>query len=73
MVRLAVCPPSPRTREYRFTEWTKWNGSALAPDHTPAGLVGVELYSHRDVGAAYSFDEFEAGLDVLWVKQCFCG
>jgi len=48
-----------RTREYRFTEWTKWDGSSLAPDHSPAGLVAVELYSHEDVGIDYSFDAFE--------------
>jgi hypothetical protein len=44
---------------YRFTEWTKWNGSSLTPDHTPEGLVGVELYSHHPVGLSYSFDMFE--------------
>eukprot|EP00911_Craspedida_sp_UC1_P001888 UC1_evm1s1449 len=48
-----------RTPEYRYTEWTKWNGTALAPDHTDSGLVGVELYSHTYVGANYSFDDFE--------------
>eukprot|EP00039_Didymoeca_costata_P032510 m.38126 g.38126 ORF g.38126 m.38126 type:complete len:742 (-) comp9393_c0_seq1:117-2342(-) len=48
-----------RTPTYRFTEWTLWNGSALAPDHTKDGLVGVELYSHVNAGISYSFDSFE--------------
>lgn len=58
-VNLAYMGYTIRTRKHRYTEWTKWNGSALRPDHTPAGLVGVELYSHEDVGAEYSFDAFE--------------
>ena len=52
-----------RTPEWRYTEWTKWNATALAPDHTPEGLVGVELYAHADCGvnwgADYSFDAWE--------------
>ena len=54
-----------RTPEYRFTEWTKWNGTTLTPDHTAKGLVGVELYRHDDSptspawGLEYSFDHWE--------------
>lgn len=48
-----------RTPEWRYTEWTRWNGTALAPDHTPKGFIGHELYPHRQVGIDYSFDEFE--------------
>ena len=52
-----------RTPEWRYTEWTKWNATALAPDHTPGGIVGVELYAHADCGANwgvdYSFDDWE--------------
>jgi hypothetical protein len=44
---------------HSFPQWTRWNGTTLAPDLTPAGLVGVELYSHHDVGLSYSFDTFE--------------
>ena len=48
-----------RTTEWRFTEWTKWNVTSLSPDHTPSGLIGVELYPHKDVGVGYCFDDFE--------------
>ena len=50
-----------RTAHWRFTEWTKFNGSSLSPDHSEDGLVGVELYSHTPGGngLGYSFDAFE--------------
>jgi hypothetical protein len=50
-----------RTADWRFTEWTKWNGTSLSPDHTAAGLIGVELYPHTagSNGLSYSFDAFE--------------
>ena len=48
-----------RVAGHRFTEWRRWNATGLAPDLTPAGLVGTELYSHQPRGLDYSFDEFE--------------
>ena len=44
---------------WHVVAWCRWDGSSLAPDHSPAGLVAVELYSHEDVGIDYSFDAFE--------------
>lgn len=50
-----------RTADWRFTEWTAWDGIMLAPDHSPEGLIGVELYSHGpgSNGLTYSFNSFE--------------
>ena len=36
---------SVRTAEWRYTEWARWNGTALAPRWD--ALVGRELYDHR--------------------------
>ena len=45
-----------RTRDWRYTEWRWWNGSALAADWvTPRGLWASELYDHRGQ-AAYPTD-----------------
>ena len=69
----------PGVRNHRYTEWTRWNGSALAPDHSDAGFFGHELYTHRDVGIDYSFDEFEnvnggrppiSASDLLFASPC---
>lgn len=34
-----------RVPDWRYTEWVRWNGTALAP-HLDSKPVGVELYSH---------------------------
>jgi hypothetical protein len=36
---------SMRTVDWRYTEWVKWNGTALRPEWNHN--VGVELYDHR--------------------------
>jgi len=59
-----------RTAEWRYTEWTRWNGSALAPDHSPAAFVGHELYAHHAVGTGYSFDTFENANQVRYPPWC---
>ena len=49
---------SVRTAEWRYTEWTVWNGTSLRPEWGAAGLIGRELYSHvGDDGT--DFDAFE--------------
>eukprot|EP00658_Telonema_sp_P-2_P050983 TRINITY_DN3900_c0_g7_i1.p1 TRINITY_DN3900_c0_g7~~TRINITY_DN3900_c0_g7_i1.p1 ORF type:complete len:122 (+),score=18.40 TRINITY_DN3900_c0_g7_i1:175-540(+) len=48
-----------RTPGWRYTEWTRWNGSSLLPDWTKEGLVGVELYSHPAGDLQVGFDEYE--------------
>jgi arylsulfatase A-like enzyme len=48
-----------RTAEFRYTEWRRWNGSALAPQWV-APPVGVELYNHTgDTG-----EDFDAPFEV---------
>ena len=47
-----------RTAAYRYTEWYRWNATALAPAWGSSGLVGRELYSH-DGDDGSDFDLFE--------------
>lgn len=37
-----------RTLEWRYTEWRYWNAATLSGVWTPEGLVGAELYDHRN-------------------------
>ena len=47
-----------RTDRYRYTEWVRWNGSALAPIWSH--LVATELYDHEgDDGPYTDPDRFE--------------
>jgi iduronate 2-sulfatase len=48
-----------RTQEYRYTEWRRWNGSALQPQWG-APPVGVELYNHT----GDSGEDFDAPYEV---------
>jgi hypothetical protein len=36
---------SMRTKDWRYTEWTQWNGTELQPNWSVN--AGVELYDHR--------------------------
>jgi iduronate 2-sulfatase len=49
-----------RTEDYRYTEWTLWDGNALAPrfDQPP---IGVELYIHTDVDS----NDFDSPAEVF--------
>jgi arylsulfatase A-like enzyme len=47
---------SMRTEQYRYTEWVKWNGSALAGEWSD--VLGRELYNHTGDGEN-NFDAFE--------------
>ena len=48
---------SVRTDTWRYTEWRRWNGTALAPQFDIPAL-GVELYDHTS-DAGDNFDSFE--------------
>ena len=51
--RFVAMGVSLRTDRYRYTEWSRWNGSALSPmwDTDP---IGVELYDHQgDDGSSF--------------------
>jgi len=39
---------SARSEGWRYNEWRLWDGVALQADWSPAGLVGRELYDHRE-------------------------
>ena len=49
---------SVRTQEWRYTEWLRFNGTALHGDF--GAVVAKELYDHRgDDGGAHDWDMFE--------------
>ena len=49
---------SVRTQEWRYTEWLRFNGTALHGDF--GAVVAKELYDHRgDDGGAHDWDRFE--------------
>jgi iduronate 2-sulfatase len=49
---------SMRVADWRYTEWAKWNGTALRPDWDV--LAGFELYDHRgDEHGEHCFDAYE--------------
>eukprot|EP01121_Diplochlamys_sp_Union-15-3_P016740 TRINITY_DN5752_c0_g1_i2.p1 TRINITY_DN5752_c0_g1~~TRINITY_DN5752_c0_g1_i2.p1 ORF type:complete len:773 (+),score=110.24 TRINITY_DN5752_c0_g1_i2:98-2416(+) len=54
-----------RVPDWRYTEWLKWNGTALSP-HLDSEPIGVELYSHAgDDGTSFDgpYEQFNlAGL-----------
>merc|ERR1719421_1185418 len=35
-----------RTKEWRYTEWRRWDGESKRADWSSAGLSSVELYAH---------------------------
>jgi arylsulfatase A-like enzyme len=50
-----------RSRQWRYTEWRKWSPTTLEGDWTESGVVGRELYDHRQnqVYGPSFLEEFE--------------
>ena len=61
--RLDLMGFSVRTAAWRYTEWRRWKGDALAGDWTPQGLNATELYAHADAPAGTPLD-FDAAENV---------